>query len=379
MRVACSLRDHPSLSSNAPICRLPSPCTRRLSWMPISCMIFWHVTLPTWGSDCRRYATRILPMTSSSALSRTSLKVRVPFLSCSRTCARLLLISWAFCSALRFSSSVSLGSATGFTSLPPSRREFAAMAKSLDILHLFANLFDFGLPFDDPSGQLGVVGLGADGVDLPVQLLKKEVQLPAGRGHPAHVQELGDVATRPGELLVDVGPLGEEGYLQRHAVFVHRELPQPLLHPFPKACPVVLHHLRRPFLHPLDNLLEFFQSMCDVGEQPLPFGSPHGRQPLQRLPQRLLHQGPDGVDVDFPLFDDEHVRKREDLVHLEIGVAAEELSRFPEGLSVTPEQPRIYPDRSLFGTKFLYRDENFHPSTLDVFGGDPPDPLLQGL
>src|SRR5690606_28381464 len=129
----------------------------------------------------------------------------------------------------------------------------------------------------------------------------------------------------------------------------------------------------------LDNLLEFFQSMCDVGEQPLPFGSPHGRQPLQRLPQRLLHQGPDGVDVDFPLFDDEHVRKREDLVHLEIGVAAEELSRFPQGLSVTPEQPRIYPDRSLFGTKFLYRDENFHPSTLDVFGGDPPDPLLQGL
>lgn len=53
--------------------------------------------------------------------------------------------------------------------------------QSLEILHLFPDLFHFCLGGDDQVSNPGIVAFGTDGVDFPLQFLTKEIERPAGR------------------------------------------------------------------------------------------------------------------------------------------------------------------------------------------------------
>ena len=52
----------------------------------------------------------------------------------------------------------------------------------LDILNLFADFFEFCFCADDMVGDLGVVCLGTDGVELAIELLAEEVERASYRG-----------------------------------------------------------------------------------------------------------------------------------------------------------------------------------------------------
>jgi hypothetical protein len=50
---------------------------------------------------------------------------------------------------------------------------------SFDILHLFANFFDFVFQLQDIFRHVGVVGLRANRIDFPVHFLNEEIELAA--------------------------------------------------------------------------------------------------------------------------------------------------------------------------------------------------------
>src|SRR5262245_65238774 len=81
----------------------------------------------------------------------------------------------------------------------------AAIA-SLQILDLFAELLDDVLHLEPRIGELDVVRLGAAGVDLAVEFLRKEIEPPADRPALAeHFARLRDVRGDTVELFPDVG------------------------------------------------------------------------------------------------------------------------------------------------------------------------------
>src|SRR5688500_12248802 len=87
-----------------------------------------------------------------------------------------------------------------------------ASAPSENVLRLLAHAADRGLHDDDELRELGVGALGADGVRLARHLLEEEVEGLAGVA--ASVEErlrLIEVAREAGDLLRDVGAIGEQG------------------------------------------------------------------------------------------------------------------------------------------------------------------------
>ena len=71
----------------------------------------------------------------------------------------------------------------------------------LDVLDLFADFFELGFCGYDVVGDFGVVGFGADGVELAVELLAEKVEGAAdGVGGGEEFGELLKVGGEAGEL-----------------------------------------------------------------------------------------------------------------------------------------------------------------------------------
>src|SRR5205814_2475682 len=81
---------------------------------------------------------------------------------------------------------------------------------SLDVLHLFAKLFQLRLQGDDLARDQTVVGLRADRVHLAVHLLRQEIESAPDRFLGLHtVVELLEMAFHPGQLLRNIRAIGE--------------------------------------------------------------------------------------------------------------------------------------------------------------------------
>src|SRR5262245_61321929 len=90
----------------------------------------------------------------------------------------------------------------------------AVQRRSLDVLHLLPDALHEGPRFQDACDQLTVVGLGCDRVDLTVELLRQEIELPAdGPTLRKEVPDLRQVRAEPGELFRDIAPCGPSGDL----------------------------------------------------------------------------------------------------------------------------------------------------------------------
>src|SRR4051794_9593561 len=88
------------------------------------------------------------------------------------------------------------------------------LAGSLNVLDQFPDLLQLPLDLDDAPADLDVVGLRADGIGLAAHLLDDELQLAAGAvGAADHLGVLLEVGAEAGDLLGDVGALGEDGDL----------------------------------------------------------------------------------------------------------------------------------------------------------------------
>src|SRR5690606_6836213 len=92
-----------------------------------------------------------------------------------------------------------------------------ASFRSLDVLHLLADLVDQHLQFHRRAAGAAVDRLRAEGVGLAVELLQQEIQAPADRlALGEHAADLGDVAGEAVELLVHVELLQREHQLLLH-------------------------------------------------------------------------------------------------------------------------------------------------------------------
>src|SRR4051794_7623727 len=83
-------------------------------------------------------------------------------------------------------------------------------AMSLHVLDLLAQPLELGLGVDHAHGHRRRLRLGADGVDLAVELLGQKIEPPAiGLGAVAQALTLDQVRRDPRQLLGDVGSVGE--------------------------------------------------------------------------------------------------------------------------------------------------------------------------
>src|SRR3954466_15846060 len=82
--------------------------------------------------------------------------------------------------------------------------------RSLHVLNLLAQPLDLGFGVDDARGDGGRLRLGADGVDLAVQLLRQKVEPPSvGALVVGQALALDEVRRHARQLLGDVGLVGE--------------------------------------------------------------------------------------------------------------------------------------------------------------------------
>ena len=104
------------------------------------------------------------------------------------------------------------------TSIRPRRAiglgSWHARHRSLQVLHLLAELLDHGLELQADIGQLDVVGLGAQRIRFAVELLRQKIELAADRAAVGEqLARLRDMRGEPVELLADVGLGGEQDRL----------------------------------------------------------------------------------------------------------------------------------------------------------------------
>src|SRR5688500_14861018 len=107
----------------------------------------------------------------------------------------------------------------------------------LKILNLLANLLQGGLGRQRRLAHVEIVGLGAHGVHLAIQLLQQEVELAAERAaFVEEKRELRQMCAQAGELLRDVGLVRPDGRFGEQARVVDRrvvqERAQPVAQPF---------------------------------------------------------------------------------------------------------------------------------------------------
>ena len=98
---------------------------------------------------------------------------------------------------------------------------------SFDVLRLFAEFLQLGLEDDDLAGDGGVIGLGADGVDLAIHFLSEKIQGAADRllGLESVIKLL-EVTLQAGEFLGNIGAVGEEDDFLEQTFLVEFKLVQ---------------------------------------------------------------------------------------------------------------------------------------------------------
>src|SRR5581483_7427367 len=83
---------------------------------------------------------------------------------------------------------------------------------SLNVLHLLAHLVDDRLELQSRPGRFRIVGLGADGVGLAIELLGEEIETAAGGlFRSKQLARAGDVGAEALQLLLYVGPRRQHG------------------------------------------------------------------------------------------------------------------------------------------------------------------------
>src|SRR6185503_16893820 len=91
----------------------------------------------------------------------------------------------------------------------------------LKVLDLLADLLDQQLELEGAVGHRGARRLGGEGIRLPVQLLREEIQALADRAAGAqHALHLAQMGAQPVELLGDVGLRSEQRNLGSDAFIV---------------------------------------------------------------------------------------------------------------------------------------------------------------
>src|SRR5712691_3568092 len=94
--------------------------------------------------------------------------------------------------------------------------------KLLDILHLLAYPLDLGFQFYNEGAQRRGTRLGSHGVDLPKHLLRKKIELLAGRLVASHrLLRLLDVMCQPRQLFGDVSSFRQQNQLLGDALLAH--------------------------------------------------------------------------------------------------------------------------------------------------------------
>src|SRR5262245_10457376 len=109
----------------------------------------------------------------------------------------------------------------------------ALVIASFDVLHLLADLLGFGLHLEDLPRGGEVPALGADGVELPEDLLRQEVEAfaDAVRRPRQKTPELIEMSAQALQLLRDVGPVrGQRRFLLEPAG-IERDIGEERAHP----------------------------------------------------------------------------------------------------------------------------------------------------
>ena len=88
------------------------------------------------------------------------------------------------------------------------------------VLNLFAKLFDDRLEIKPRAGEIEVLGLGAQGVGLAIELLGKEIETPPNDAATVYqFPRLGDMSAESVDLFADVGLGDHDGYILCKSIF----------------------------------------------------------------------------------------------------------------------------------------------------------------
>src|SRR5579875_3386822 len=174
----------------------------------------------------------------------------------------------------------------------------------LEVLNLLPQALQLALDRDHALGDLQVVGLAPDGVDLPPQFLDDEVQGAAhGPGGPERRPELAEVAAEAGDLLADVAALGKHRHFGGEPSGVHRHARGELRDPPGQPIPVLLHHLGCPARDLVHAPLQPVDPPVDIGGELRALGLTHRDETVERRAHPLGDGRPGGLQIFLLLLD----------------------------------------------------------------------------
>src|SRR5437879_6069039 len=117
------------------------------------------------------------------------------------------------------------------------------------------------------------------------------------------------MAPKPGDLLGDVGPIGEDRHLRGHASLVHGDRRHEVSDPPGEPRRVLLDHRRSPPLDFADPLFQMLHPLLQVSGKPAPFILAHRHEAAERLAQPCGDWRPDLLQIFLGLLDLDQVGK----------------------------------------------------------------------
>src|SRR5262245_15865939 len=166
-------------------------------------------------------------------------------------------------------------------------------ARLLKVLRLLTHLLDYALGGERRLAELEVVGLGADGVDLAIQLLDQEIERPADR--TALVEERRELVEVRGEarhLLAHIGLLGPDRHLGHEAPLVDDGLAEERGDPLAEPLLVARQRRRRARRDGVDLRAEGPVQRQELGAESLALGRAAGDELVERPAEYIGEHGP---------------------------------------------------------------------------------------
>src|SRR5262245_10040170 len=166
-------------------------------------------------------------------------------------------------------------------------------ARLFKVLRLLPHLLDYALGGERRLAELEVVGLGADGVDLAIQLLDQEIQRPADRTALVEERpELVEVHGEPCHLLAHIGLPGPDRHLGHEATLVDHGLAEERGDPLAEPLLVARQRRRRARGDGVDLRAEGPVQRQELGAEGLALGRAAGDELVERPAEHIREHGP---------------------------------------------------------------------------------------
>ena len=170
----------------------------------------------------------------------------------------------------------------------------------LDVLHLFADFFEFGFGFDDGLGNGGSVGLGADGIEFAENFLTEEIEGAArGIGCVQVFAESGAMGIQAGKFLGDVAAICEQRQLFKDPLIRQVQFEAGLTQTFQQKFALTRRTLLGSVGQELPQFAERVEAGLNVGQQIGAFAAAHAGELSEGFVEGRLDGVPSGFGIYF--------------------------------------------------------------------------------